>query len=198
MGKETAKDEMLNLCIQQGYVPPECNLTGMIVFGLVQEGKNPCIGCNVNCPHAQKGYLPEELKEIEGFYLQERERYLKEEYERKERINKRKANRLNNNGFMLVDTDIGNRNHMQIVVMVMKPLQEEMYVQKFEDISIAASYIPSICAMYDVQQIYIDTNGYGKGISNAISDTLISRGNNKIDIVPMRAKSMHLLTRSNT
>lgn len=87
---------------------------------------------------------------------------------------------------------------MQIVVMVMKPLQEEMYVQKFEDISIAASYIPSICAMYDVQQIYIDINGYGKGISNAISDTLISRGNNKIDIVPMRAKSMHLLTRSNT
>lgn len=197
MSKETAKDEMLNLCIQQGYVPPECTLTGMIVFGLVQENKNPCIGCNVNCPHAQKGYLPEELKKMEGFYLQEKERYLKEEHERNERINKRKSNGLNNNGLMFVDTDIGNRNRMQIIVMVMKPLQEKMYVQKFEDISIAASYIPSICVMYDIQQVYIDINGYGKGISDAIRHTLIGMENNKIDVVPMRTRGMHLSTRSN-
>lgn len=75
MSKETTKDEMLNLCIQQGYVPPKCTLTGTIVFGLVQEGKNPCIGCNVNCPHAQKEYLP--FEKFESLYLQEKERYLK-------------------------------------------------------------------------------------------------------------------------
>ena len=160
MSKETTKDEMLNLCIQQGYVPPECTLTGMIVFG---------------------------FEKFESLYLQEKERYLKKERERNERIN-RKSNGLNNNGFMFVDTDIGSRNRMQIIVMVMKPLQEEMYVQKFEDISIAASYIPSICAMYDIQQVYIDIKGSGKGISEAIHHTLIGMGNNKIDVVPMRAK----------
>ena len=121
MSKEITKDEMLNLCIQQGYVPPECTLTGMIVFGLVQEGKNPCIGCNVNCPHAQKRYLSERFEEFESLYLQEKEKYLKKEREKNERINKRKSNGLNNNGFMFVDTDIGSRNRMQIIVMVMKP-----------------------------------------------------------------------------
>lgn len=70
MSKETAKDEMLNLCIQQEYVPPECNLTGMIVFGLVQEGKNPCIGCNVNCPHAQKSLTPlEREQQLEQYWV---------------------------------------------------------------------------------------------------------------------------------
>ena len=65
----TQKDEMLNLCIQQGYIPPNCTLNGMIVFGLVQEGKNPCIGCNINCPHAQKSLTP-----------LEREQQLKQQY----------------------------------------------------------------------------------------------------------------------
>lgn len=49
---------MLNLCIQQGYVPPNCTLDGIIAFGLIQEGKNPCKGCNINCPHAQKSLTP--------------------------------------------------------------------------------------------------------------------------------------------
>lgn len=134
--------------------------------------------------------MPEKLKNLESLYLQEQEKYLKEQHEKRERINKRKANSTNNNGFMFVDTDIGSRNHMQIIVMIMKPLQEEMFVQKFDDISIAVNCMPSICAMYDVRQIYIDISGYGKGISDAISHTFI--GNNEIDIVPMRTRSMNL------
>ena len=59
--------------------------------------------------------MPEKLKNLESLYLQEQEKYLKEQHEKRERIDKRKANSTNNNGFMFVDTDIGSRNHMQIV-----------------------------------------------------------------------------------
>ena len=42
---------MLKLCINQGYVPSDCKLDGMLVFLLVGDGKNPCDGCNANCVH---------------------------------------------------------------------------------------------------------------------------------------------------
>ena len=44
-------NEMLKLCINQGYVPSDCKLDGMLVFLLVGDGKNPCDGCNANCVH---------------------------------------------------------------------------------------------------------------------------------------------------
>ena len=45
---EQKKDAMLGLCKQQGYVPADCYLTGIIVFGLVNSGKDPCKGCNLD------------------------------------------------------------------------------------------------------------------------------------------------------
>ena len=42
------KDSMRDLCIQQGYVPAKCELPGMIVFGLINKGENPCDGCNAD------------------------------------------------------------------------------------------------------------------------------------------------------
>lgn len=47
MEKDT-KDTMRDLCIQQGYVPQKCKLPGIIIFGLVNKGENPCDGCNAN------------------------------------------------------------------------------------------------------------------------------------------------------
>lgn len=44
-------DTMLNLCIKQGYVKPGCKLDGMLVWLLIQDGKNPCEGCNADCVH---------------------------------------------------------------------------------------------------------------------------------------------------
>lgn len=44
-------DTILQLCIQQGYVPEGCQLDGMLVFGLVNAGKIPCDGCNANCSY---------------------------------------------------------------------------------------------------------------------------------------------------
>lgn len=42
-------DEMLELCVKQGYVPAACKLNGGLIFMLINSGKNPCDGCNANC-----------------------------------------------------------------------------------------------------------------------------------------------------
>lgn len=38
-------DSMLKMCISQGYVPPTCLLAGQLVWGLINESKDPCQGC---------------------------------------------------------------------------------------------------------------------------------------------------------
>jgi hypothetical protein len=38
-------DHMLNMSKMQGYVPKTCLLNGIVVMGSVQEGKDPCNGC---------------------------------------------------------------------------------------------------------------------------------------------------------
>ena len=39
-------DIMLVMAKGQGYIPPKCLLGGMVVMGLLNEGKRPCDGCN--------------------------------------------------------------------------------------------------------------------------------------------------------
>lgn len=41
-------DMYKNMCIQQGYVPPTCTMDGQLAWLLVNEGKDPCKGCNEN------------------------------------------------------------------------------------------------------------------------------------------------------
>jgi hypothetical protein len=38
-------DIHLRMCIAQGYVPSTCLLGGVLVWNLMNEGKNPCDGC---------------------------------------------------------------------------------------------------------------------------------------------------------
>lgn len=37
-----------DMCIRQGYVPAECTLAGVIIWGLVKRSEDPCAGCNEN------------------------------------------------------------------------------------------------------------------------------------------------------
>ena len=43
---EAEPDLMRELCIEQGYVPPTCQLAGPVVYMLVSMGEDPCAGCN--------------------------------------------------------------------------------------------------------------------------------------------------------
>lgn len=40
------RDVMREMAIQRGYVPEGCELPGMLVMGLTNQGQDPCIGCN--------------------------------------------------------------------------------------------------------------------------------------------------------
>lgn len=46
-------DDFKELCIKQGYVPSECKLDGRLIWGLINDGRNPCVGCNAICVHKQ-------------------------------------------------------------------------------------------------------------------------------------------------
>ena len=46
MKRNGQEDMLLKMAKGQGYVPQKCGLAGEIVMGLINSGKNPCIGCN--------------------------------------------------------------------------------------------------------------------------------------------------------
>lgn len=180
--------DMLDLCIKQGYVPPNCTLDGMIVFGLIQEGKNPCIGCNVNCPHAQKSLTPlEREQQLEQQYYYEMENIKNREKERKkkERINKRKA-QGNINGFIMIDTDYY-KGKQEAVITVIKLLEEKMYTHNCKTVNEVVAAIPLICRKYHINQVIIDTHGFGIAVADALNGKIFD---NDIDIVPMRVSKM--------
>jgi len=41
-------DMLLDMCKKQGYVPQTCELKGEICWGLMQQGQDPCDGCNAD------------------------------------------------------------------------------------------------------------------------------------------------------
>jgi hypothetical protein len=41
-------DMYKTMCVHQGYVPPTCTLDGMLVWLLVNDGKDSCKGCNLD------------------------------------------------------------------------------------------------------------------------------------------------------
>jgi hypothetical protein len=40
------EDILLQMAIQQGYIPKTCLLSGMIVMAEINSMKDPCAGCN--------------------------------------------------------------------------------------------------------------------------------------------------------
>lgn len=120
------------MCIQQGYVPPTCQMDGQLCWLRVQEGKDPCEGCNYNRAKCNGRHTP---YESDSYKLG-----------------------------VFVDA-------------VLEAQRKREYELKLaEDRQIA-----------DRQQIQIDSNGYGKGIFEAIESL-----NLDIDIVPIIYQRMHL------
>jgi hypothetical protein len=42
------QDILRQMCIQQGYIPSTCTLSGQIVWLLINNGKDPCAECNMD------------------------------------------------------------------------------------------------------------------------------------------------------
>jgi len=56
--KADSDDMLLRMAIQQGYVPERCLLGGQTAMGLVNQGDDPCGGCN--CDRDKCGGRPKQ------------------------------------------------------------------------------------------------------------------------------------------
>lgn len=183
-------DILLKKCIEQGYVSKKCKLDGVIALLLVQDGKNPCIGCNMDCQHAKTAPV---LNKEESIYIQslideEKERN-KEHYDQIKRIEKRANERKDSTkGFIFIDTEYGGQRRFRISINVIKPLKERGYIKYFDSIPEAINYLPLICSEYDIEQVFVDSNGYGISISEA----LLQENYPDIDIVPLKYSGIKL------
>lgn len=166
-------NEMLKLCIGQGYVPADCKLDGMLVWVLINEGKNPCDGCNTDCVHSSK------YKN----YVKERDKYRKEELEHRERIEKRKSLGTNSEAIIYVDTD-----YDEAEIMVIIPNSEKAYVFRSKNADNASRYIEIMRRKYNAKQVIVTLNGWGI----AIYECLKRMNLKNIDIVPIRCVAERL------
>lgn len=183
------------MCIQQGYVPSSCKMDGQLCWLLVNEGKDPCMGCNYNrteCNGRHALYESESYK-FGGFIDSSIKAQRKRNWALKLAEDKKVAERhqkhsiCNAKVVLLINTELNSRSKMEIELKVNDLISERGYIKKFSNIEEMVKWLPFIIHEYDVQQIQIDSNGYGKGIFDAV-ETL----NLDIDIVPIIYQRMHL------
>lgn len=166
-------NNMLNICIEQGYVPSGCKMDGMLVWLLIKDGKNPCDGCHANCVHRRCSDCVEEK-----YIRQELEHISKEELEHRERIKKRKELGTNSETIIYVDTDCDSA-----LITAIEPNSERGYSVRCKGgADETAYYISVMCNKYRARQVIIPLNGWGI----AIYDCLTMRNLKNIDIVPIR------------
>lgn len=165
-------NEMLEICIGQGYVPSGCKMDEMLVWLLINEGRNPCNGCNADCVHRR---CSESVKE----------KYIsKEELEHNKRIEKRMSLGTNSETIIYVDTDYDGT-----LITAIEPNSEKGYsVRCKRGVDEASYYISAMCSKYNARQVIIILNGTGI----AIYDCLKMRNLNDIDIVPIRCVSARI------
>lgn len=167
-------NEMLEICIRQGYVPFDCKINGMLVWLLIKEGRNPCDGCNVDCVHRRYS------KDIKKEYVN----FTKEELEHRERIKKRMSLGTNSETIIYVDTDYDGA-----IITAIDPNSERGYSIGCKNGADEASYYISVmCSKYKARQVFIVINGFGI----AIYDCLKNKKLKEIDIVPIKCMSARL------
>lgn len=164
-------EKILKLCINQGYVPADCILDGMLVYLLVKDGQNPCCRCNKDCIHKACQYkeMVVDQKEKDKF----------------ERIEKRRRLNTNKEAVVYVETEIDQSN-----VTVMIPDEEFGYVAHFKTTDETSAYIPKICSIYGAKQVFVKMNGCGIAVYDSLCKRIDEIKN--IDIVPIYNRAMRL------
>lgn len=139
--------DMLDICIKQGYVPPDCKLDGAIAFMIVRDGKNPCDGCHADCIHKKSSYCRE------VFYD-----------DKSKRVQRRKKLGTNSEPTIYVDTA-----RSSTTITAILPNSEIGYVRHVTDgIECTADYIENMCIKYGAKQVIIDTSGFGIAVCDSL------------------------------
>lgn len=183
------------MCINQGYVPSTCKMDGQMCWLLIQEGKDPCKGCNYNRSNCNGRHAPYESEpyKLDVFIDSLIEAQRKKDFELELAENKKKAERQYRHAkchakvVLYINAETNYRGQLEFELKVNDLIGERGFIKRYENIAEAIRWIPAIVGNYDVQQIQIDSNGYGKGIFDAIESL-----NLDIDIVPIIYQGMHL------
>lgn len=183
------------MCIQQEYVPSTCQMDGQLCWLLVQEGKDPCDGCNYNRRKCNGRHAPYESDSYKfGVFIDAvLEAQRKRDYELKLAEDKKVAERQHKHSacnakvVLSINTEMNYKGRLGIELKVNDLINEKGYIKRFENIEEAKNWIPAIVRNYGVQQIQIDSNGYGKAIFNAMESLGLD-----IDIVQIIYQSIHL------
>lgn len=183
------------MCINQGYIPSTCKMDGQMCWLLIQEGKDPCKGCNHNRSKCNGRHTTYEREPYRlGVFIDSLiEAQRKREYGSELAENKKKAERQHRHAIcnakvvLYINTETNYRGRLEIELKVNDLIGEKGYIKRYDNIAEATKWIPAIVRNYGVQQIQIDSNGYGKGIFEAVESL-----NLNIDIVPIIYQGMHL------
>lgn len=171
-------DNILELCIKQGYVKKECKLDGILVWDLISAGKRPCDGCNADCRY--KNDIPLEQSKEYLNYVKD----IKEQKEKEERIKKRKSLETNSQPFVYIDSD-----YRELYATVIDPDSEKGYsIKLVHNHDEAAHYICILCKKYLARQIIISFDAHTAGIYNSLQGMNLK----DIDIVPIRYVSARM------
>lgn len=164
------QDKLREVCIKQGYVTGKCMLDGRLILGLIQNGKNPCLGCNVDRSICRSSIQNKsEKSKIENKYTDTKNSFLRN----------------------ILEIDYNYNRKLEIVFKLKDIQNGKCYVGKFETIDIAANNLINIISKYTINQIHIDITGFGRGIYDYVVD-ILERNNTNIDIIPFRYLNLKL------
>lgn len=178
-------------------MPSTCKMDGQLCWLLVNDGKNPCDGCNYNREDC-KGRPKKEKYDSEFYRVVvcidnhiERERQKQyEEYLQREREKDKRGQehaKCNAKTIISIVTDIGRRGRPEIEVKVNDLINEIGYVKQYENFDEAICYIPAIIRRYGAGQIQCEIDGYGLGIYDRLKNAGLG-----IDIVPLHYIGLRL------
>lgn len=180
------------MCVQQWYIPSTCLLDGQIVWLLINEGKNPCDGCNHRrdiCHGKEKSY--EQMDSFEKtmcFFdrIEEKQREkVREEYkEQQEIIQNRKELHVNTGIFRIMEIATENNGGDKYFEVKIKDiLDEKVYISKSKNIKDLLYYFTNYIIRFKIQQVHIDCGG----MTEIVYMELLNRAkecNNSVDIIP--------------
>jgi hypothetical protein len=185
------KDTMLELCIQQGYVPKTCTLNGMLVIGLINKGECPCDGCNANrdiCKGKRKDYKNYDLMDAVDFLFEkEKQQRIKATIEYKQQKDKEKQERQiehknTSKLYRIMELDWEYRGGGKIYIKDL--VEEKVYIiSKINSILDMVDTAFHYILQYRIQQVHIEVSGQLHPVYDELLNTC---ANNKIkvDIIP--------------
>lgn len=185
------------MCIQQGYVPLTCLLDGQLVWLMINEGKDPCQGCNHNRSECNGRHAPYEDEDygamcfLDKWEIAERKEREERGKRHKELVEQRKKRHIDGFTRTLLEVrwDKDYRNGgWKLDIIVKDIVDEKAYYTTCNYIDEALHIIQLCCHKYKVEQIHVEIGGMGMAIYDAVMELELPN----VDVVPMRYAKLKL------